>query len=136
MRPTAQQIKHAWDALEDGKGMGELRANWSVLVRIRAELDCVIVALAQQIEALRREAANPPADTDAAESDHDDVDHDELDYDDAGEEDTDDEQTLGQGRGLGSQGPADEAPAREDQALDPDQGQPWSLPQDAGGRTE
>jgi hypothetical protein len=57
--PTAEQIKHAWKLLEDGSRLDELRASWTVLVRIRHELDDAVVALAARIEQLTVEVKTP-----------------------------------------------------------------------------
>jgi hypothetical protein len=63
MSVTAQQIEHAWELLDDGAAMDELRRSWDRLVALRRELDEVVVALAQRMEQLRAEIPAEPEDT-------------------------------------------------------------------------
>lgn len=53
---AAQQIEDAWQLLEDGAALQELRASWNRLTQIRRELDTAVLELARRIEQLRIEA--------------------------------------------------------------------------------
>lgn len=61
MTPTAEQIQLAWQQLEAGRPLNDLRASWDRLVAIRRELDEAVVALASRIEQLRIVAQQPKA---------------------------------------------------------------------------
>ncbi len=60
MTVTTEQIQIAWQQLEAGAALDEVRRSWDRLVAIRRELDEAVVALAQRIEQLRIIAQQPP----------------------------------------------------------------------------
>jgi hypothetical protein len=53
---TQQAIDHAWQLLQDGATLENLRRSWNQLVALRRDLDATVVAVAREIERLLIEA--------------------------------------------------------------------------------